>query len=346
MNGVIDLEDSRRLGVYLEDRISEFKSLRKISKFAGGQSNPTFLLEADSGKYVLRRQPPGKILKSAHAVDREYRVMAALSETDVPVPRVYHLCDDISVNESMFYIMEYIEGRVLSDPTLPEFDICSRNALYRDMCRVLALIHKVDLATVGLANFGRTTSYYKRQISRWTKQYRATQTEHIDEIEELINWLDRFMPMDDGWATLVHGDYRLENMIIHPTEPRIIAVLDWELSTLGHPFSDLAYQCMILRMPARSHGVSGLDGINRSSMGIPDEEEYITAYCRYMNLKSIPDWRFYLVFSFFRLAAICQGVKKRALDGNASNDTPLDVGEMVRPLAQSAIRVIENQSTN
>jgi aminoglycoside phosphotransferase (APT) family kinase protein len=339
MNETTDLLNNEKLERYLQKRIPHFKTLKKASKFSSGQSNPTFLLEADNGKYVLRRQPSGKLLKSAHAVDREYRVISALSESGVPVPKVYFLCEDKNVIGTMFYLMEYIEGRIFSDPVIPMVEIADRTAIYDNMIQVLAQLHSVDIHKLDLGDFGSQGSYCERQMSRWIKQYRATQTETIDEIENLINWLGDYIPADDGQVTLVHGDYRLENMIFHPINSRVIALLDWELSTLGHPFCELAYQCMILRMPP-GPDINGLKGVNRKALGIPEEEEYISNYCHHMKINNITHWKFYLRFNFFRLASICQGVKKRGLDGNASNKTAFSLGEMVRPLAQAATEII------
>ena len=327
--------DAGRLAAYLEDHIDGFEGPLTAEKFSGGQSNPTFRLRAKSGDYVLRRKPPGQLLKSAHAVDREFRVMAALKTTDVPVPRVYHLCADDTVIGSMFYVMEFIEGRTLWDPALPDCGKAERTAMYGEMNRVLAALHSVDIEAVGLTDFGKPGSYFERQVGRWTKQYRASETEALADMDALIDWLPASMPADDGRVAIVHGDYRLDNMLFHPTEPHVLAVVDWELSTLGHPFADLAYQCMQWRM-TREGGIGGLAGLDRKALGIPTEEEYVAEYCQRMGIDSIPNWNFYLVFSIFRLAAILQGVKKRAIDGNASSDKAARMGELVVPLAAMA----------
>lgn len=339
MNGNQQLLDAARLGRYLEQHIDGFKGPVEAEKFAGGQSNPTFLLTAASGKYVLRRKPPGELLKSAHAVDREFRVISALAGTDVPVAQAYHLCTDDSVIGSWFYVMSFVEGRIFWDPALPEFDNAGRKALYDEMNRVLAAIHAVDLKAQGLEDFGRPGNFYARQVDRWTKQYHASQTEEIEAMDELIDWLPRHMPADDGRVSLIHGDYRLDNLIFHPTEPRILAVVDWELSTLGHPISDLAYQCMQWRLP-HSAVVRGLGGLDRKALGIPSEEDYVASYLKRMNWGALTDWNFYLAFSFFRLAAIVQGVRKRSLDGQASSDKAMEVGALARPLAELGRAVI------
>lgn len=335
--------DTERLQPYLERNLPEFSGTLTAEKFAGGQSNPTFRLSAGGRHYVLRRKPPGELLASAHAVDREFRVISALGETDVPVPRAYLLCEDESVIGSMFYIMEFLEGRVFWDPTLPEItDNAERAAMYDEMNRVLAALHSVDVDAVGLSDFGRPGNYYARQISRWTKQYRASETEHSEAMEALIAWLPENMPADDGAVSLVHGDYRLDNVMFHPSEPRIIAVLDWELSTLGHPLADLAYQVMAWQLPGDA-GLRGLQGVDRQSLGLPDDGEYIDAYCRRTGREGIDHWNFYLVFCFFRLAAILQGVKKRALMGNASSPEAEAKGALVEPLARFGVDLIHQR---
>jgi aminoglycoside phosphotransferase (APT) family kinase protein len=327
---------------WLEQHVDGFAGPATLEKFKGGQSNPTFKLVAASGDYVLRRQPPGKLLKSAHAVDREYRVRQALAGTAVPVPRVYSLCEDSDVIGSMFYVMQFARGRIFWKAALPELDSrAQRAAVYDEMNRVLAALHNVDPAAVGLENFGKPGNYFARQLTRWTGQYRASELRSIPAMEELIAWLDQNQPTDDGRMALVHGDYRLDNLVFHPTEPRIIAVLDWELSTLGHPFADLAYQCMQLRMPAQQAAPPGLAGLDRDRLGIPSEPEYVARYCHRTGIDGIDHWTFYLAFSFFRLAAIIQGVAKRAVDGNASNARAAELGQWVEPLARMAMEIVD-----
>ena len=320
--------------------LRDSRDRQKIEKFADGQSNPTFKVTAASGEYVLRRQPPGELLKSAHAVDREYRVLAALAKTDVPVAKVFHLCEDRDVIGSMFYIMEYCAGRIFWDAPIPEVGKEERGAIYDEMNRVLALLHSVDIEKAGLVDFGKPGNYFERQYDRWSGQYRASEMRHIDAMETLINWLGNNMPADDGRVSLVHGDYRLDNMIFHAERPKVIAVLDWELSTLGHPFADVGYLCMQLRMPDRAGGISGLRGRNLAELGIPSEEQYVAAYCRRMGIDSIENFGFYVAFSFFRLAAIVQGVAKRAADGNASNKNAAEMGAFVEPMAELALEAI------
>jgi aminoglycoside phosphotransferase (APT) family kinase protein len=332
--------NTTKLQGYLEDNVPGFSGQVTAEKFAGGQSNPTFRLSAGEQQYVLRRKPPGELLKSAHAVDREYRVISALADTDVPVPQSYCLCEDEEIIGSMFYVMEYKEGRVFWDPTLPEVaDNDERTAIYDEMNRVLAALHNVDVDSVGLGDFGRPGNYFERQVSRWTKQYRASETEYSQSMETLIEWLPANMPADDGSVSLVHGDYRLDNIMFHPTEPKIIAVLDWELSTLGHPLADLSYQVMAWMMP-RDGGISGLSGVDRSTLGLPSDEQYIADYCRRTGRASIDNWNFYLVFCFFRLAAILQGIKKRAEIGTASSAEAASRGAMVEPLAHAGVSLI------
>jgi len=338
----VDTLDEQKLAQYLEQHVAEFKGPLTAKKFAGGQSNPTFQIDSASGRYVLRRKPPGKLLPSAHAVDREFMAMTALKDTEVPVARAIHLCEDDSVIGSMFYIMEFIDGRIFWNAALPEVDKAERTAIYQEMNRVLAAMHSVDIKKAGLENFGKPGNFYERQIGRWTKQYKAAQTGDEPAMEALMEWLPNNIPSDDGLTSLAHGDFRLDNMIFHPTEPKILAVVDWELSTLGHPFADLAYQCMQWYFPA-SGQLPGLAGLDRDALGIPTEEEYVKTYCERMGLKEIPNWNFYLAFSFFRLASICQGVKKRAIDGNASNKKADAVSALVTPLAVMGLQKAQQQ---
>jgi len=334
--------DLSKLQGYLEDNIPGFSGELSAEKFAGGQSNPTFKLSAGGENYVLRRKPPGELLKSAHAVDREYRVITALADTDVPVAKTYCLCEDEDIIGSMFYVMECLEGRVFWDATVPEVSSNEeRSAIYDDMNRVLAALHNVDVDAVGLSDFGRPGNYFERQVSRWTKQYRASETEHSVAMEKLIEWLPANMPADDGVVSLVHGDYRLDNVMFHPTEPRIIGVLDWELSTTGHPLADLSYQCMAWALPRTDTGMSGLGGVDRQALGLPSDEEYVAAYCKRTGRDNIENWNFYMVFCFFRLAAILQGVKKRALIGTASSAEAHAKAAAVEPLAEAGAALID-----
>jgi len=331
------------LNPYLEAHIDGFKNLQSADKFEGGQSNPTFLLSADSGQYVLRRQPPGELLKSAHAVDREYRVIDALKNSDVPVARADHLCEDRDIIGSMFYVMSYEKGRIFWDPALPDLDNQQRTGIYNEMSRILAALHDVDIEAVGLSDYGRPGNYFERQIGRWTKQYKASETETIPAMDELMDWLSVNLPKDDGKVSLNHGDYRMDNIIFHSTGTNALALLDWELSTLGHPYADLAYQCMQLRV-GRDAVIAGLGDMDRNAFGIPTEAEYVAHYCERRGLSNIPNWTFYLAFSFFRLAAILQGVLKRAIDGNASSQKAFEYGALAPKLAEMAVQLIEQDA--
>ena len=325
--------DLSKLSDWMKKNVCDFSGPLSAEKFAGGQSNPTFKLSAGDRKFVLRRKPPGQLLASAHAVDREFRVIAALQDTDVPVPGAVALCKEDEIIGSMFYLMEYLEGRVFWDPVLHELTNDERSAVYDDMNRVLAAMHSINVADVGLGDYGRPGNYFERQVGRWTKQYRASETQTVPAMEELMAWLPENMPAEDDRVALVHGDYRLDNVMFHPTEPKIIAVLDWELSTLGNPIADLAYQVMAWQLP-RDAGITGLAGIDRKPLAIPEDNSYVTSYCERTGRDEIKHWNFYLAFCFFRLAAIVQGVKKRALDGTASSAEAESRGNLVQPLAE------------
>ncbi|WP_439155143.1 phosphotransferase [Yoonia sp.] len=329
------------LDSYLSGAIGEFAHLRTVTKFGTGQSNPTYKLEADSGTYVLRSKPPGKLLPSAHAVDREYRVMQALANTGVPVPQVLHLAHGAaSPNGRAFFVMRYLPGRIFWDPALPELAADERAAIYDVMNAALAALHDVDVAAVGLADYGKPGNYFARQLDRWHLQYLASVSTPDPAMVAIIDWLGGQMPADDGQVALVHGDWRLDNMIFLPDAPQIAGVLDWELSTLGHPMADLAYQCMQWRLPNQGD-MRGLGGVDRAILGLPTEAEYIAAYARRRGLDTVEDWPFYLVFAFFRLAAILAGVASRAAAGNASNpDMARKYGAAVPVLAGLAIGVI------
>lgn len=332
--------DVARLARYLEDHVPGFEGPVEAEKFAGGQSNPTFLLTARSGRYVLRRQPPGELLKSAHAVDREYRILTALSGTAVPVAHPYHLCVDRDVIGSLFYVMSFEDGRIFWNPALPDVPKQDRAACYDSVLQTMAALHDIDVDAFGLSDYGRAGNYFERQIGVWTKQYRAAETERLDAMETLIDWLPNACPADAGRPTLVHGDFRLDNVMFERDSYRVKAVLDWELSTLGNPLADLAYFCMCLRLPSDGH-IPGLAGQDRDALGVPQEAQIVARYCALRGIEPIRDWHFYLAFSFFRLAAIVQGVKSRALKGNASSAAALRVGAMAGPLAEAAVRVID-----
>ncbi|MBE1291365.1 MAG: phosphotransferase [Rhodobacteraceae bacterium] len=310
--------DTAAVARWLADNLDGFEGPIEATKFDVGQSNPTFRLDSPSGQYVLRRKPPGVLLKSAHAVDREFRVQKALAGTDVPVAQMHLLCEDDDVIGSAFYVMDFIEGRNFDDPRLPELTNDQRAQVIDEMGRVLAAIHSVDINAVGLSDYGPDGNYFERQVGRWTKQYRASETETIPQMDQLIDWLTANIPTDDGKRTLVHGDYRIDNMLFAKARPEVVAVLDWELSTIGHPYADLAAVIMQWQMPPGNEG-RGLAGVDRAALGLPTDEDFIAAYCKRMGLPGIEKFGFYLAFCFFRMGAIIQGVKKRALDGNASD---------------------------
>jgi aminoglycoside phosphotransferase (APT) family kinase protein len=332
--------DVPRLADWLGRTVGPLDGQLKVSKFKGGQSNPTYLLEAGGQSFVLRRKPPGKLLPSAHAVDREYRVMKALAATDVPVARMHALCEDESVIGTMFYVMEYVDGRVLWDPKLPDMTPAGRGLHHDELNRVIAALHCVDPVAVGLGDFGKTGEYIARQVARWTKQYQASETEKIEPMDNLIAWLPANIPAGDE-TRIVHGDYRIDNVIFDPVEPRIRAVIDWELCTLGHPLADFANHCMAWRIPPGMF--RGLGGLDLASLGIPTEREYVAAYCRRTGREGIDarDWEYYMVYNMFRLAAIAQGVLARAVQGNASSAEALQTGRVVRPLAELAWGQVE-----
>ena len=324
--------DPAALERYMREHVAGFAGPLGVKQFRGGQSNPTYYLTAAGREYVLRRKPPGKLLPSAHAVDREYRVITALGGIGFPVPRTYALCEDAGVIGTVFYIMDCVHGRVITDPAIPGLTPSARSAMYDSLSHVLARLHTVDWQALGLADFGKPGNYFARQIHRWTEQYRASETEKIDAMERLIAWMPEHVPSGDE-TTLVHGDFRLGNVVIHPSEPRVAAVLDWELSTLGHPLADLAYNCLPYRFTREWEGLADK---NLRELGIPTEEEYVAAYCRRTGRAGIPDWNFCLAFAMFRLAAIAQGIMGRAIAGTANDPNARERGARARPLAESA----------
>jgi aminoglycoside phosphotransferase (APT) family kinase protein len=342
MEGTAEVRDVHRFDAtalerYLRERIDGFTGPLTIRQFRGGQSNPTHYLAAGGREYVLRRKPPGKLLPSAHAVDREYRVLAALAaHTDVPVPKPYVLCEDESIIGTIFYVMDCVHGRIFRDANLPGATRGERGAIYDSMNAVLARLHTVDWRKVGLAEFGRPGNYYARQIHRWSQQYRASETEKIEAMERLIEWLPNNIPADDH-TTLVHGDYRPGNFIVHPSEPRVAAVLDWELCTLGHPLADLGYNCLPYRMSKEWEGLRDKD---LTALGIPTEAAYVAAYCKRTGRDAIVDWDFYIAFAMFRLSAIAQGIMGRAIAGTANDPNARERGNRARPLAESAWAIL------
>jgi len=334
-------DDCSELDAWASTHVAGYKGPSRAIKYDDGQSNPTFRIETPDRLYVLRRKPLGKLLKSAHAVDREFRVLRALRAANFPAPHALALCEDDSVAGAMFYLMEHVDGRILWDPGLAGMTPPERTAIYDSMNAGLAALHAIDIAAAGLADFGRPGTYFARQLQRWTEQYRASETVNLPDVDRLIAWLAEHTPADDGRVALVHGDWRIDNMIFDRGSARLLAVLDWELSTLGHPFADLAYQCMQWRFPNAGE-FRGLGGLDRAALGLPSEAEYVASYCRRRGLDGVPDWTFLIAFSFFRIAAICQGVYKRALDGNASNpERGRKMGAAVPMMAKLAIETIE-----
>ena len=333
------------LGEYLEAEVPGFKGFAAISKFATGQSNPTYRVDAASGVYVLRAKPPGPLLKSAHLVEREFRAMRALAGTDVPVPEALHLAEDgASPIGRAFFVMRFLEGRIFWNPALPELPHDLRLSVYGAMAETLAALHSVDVEAAGLADFGKSGNYFSRQTERWSDQYRASALIPNPDMERVMGWLSDNMPPDDGQTALVHGDYRLDNIVFAPDEPRAIGLLDWELSTLGHPIADLAYQCMQWRLP-HDGAMPGLGGLDRPAIGIPSEAEYVEEYCRRRGIGGVGNWPFCLAFSFFRLAAILEGVVRRAHDGNASNpETGRKYAAAIPVLARMASEIAEESA--
>ena len=321
--------DEAALARYLAGKLPGFEHGCTVRQFQGGQSNPTYHVQTDAGAYVLRRKPAGPVLPSAHAVDREYRILKALASASVPVPQVRLLCDDPSVIGTIFFVMDHVDGRVYPDRSIPGVDPAHRRAVYADLARVLALLHQIDPAAVGLADYGKHGGYVARQLARWTTQYQAARLDPESAMDDLIAWLQAHPAVADE-TTIAHGDYRLGNLLLHPTEPRIVGVLDWELSTLGHPLADVAYCAMPWYLPPDLQGLAGLD-----IPGLPTEAEFVADYCRYSGRQSLPDFGFFVAFSLFRWAAIAAGVYRRALDGTAADAGGHAAGEKFRALAQA-----------
>ncbi|WP_290981347.1 phosphotransferase family protein [Ferrovibrio sp.] len=330
--------DEGALEVWLKANVEDYQGPLEVQQFKGGQSNPTFKLITPNRKYVLRRKPPGKLLPSAHAVDREYRVIKALGQTDVPVAKAYGLCEDDSIIGTAFYVMDCVEGRIFWDQRLPDLNRDERGQIFDAMNRTIAALHKVDYAAVGLGDFGKPGDYFARQIARWSKQYKASETEHIPAMEKLIEWLPQNIPSGDE-VSVVHGDYRMDNMIFHPTEPRVVAVLDWELSTLGHPLGDFSYHLMSWRLAPEVF--RGIQGIDFAALGIPDEAEYCRLYCQRTGRDGIPHLEFYMAYNMFRIAGILQGIMGRVKDGTAASEHAVESGKRAKPIAEIAWSVVE-----
>jgi aminoglycoside phosphotransferase (APT) family kinase protein len=333
--------DAAALDAYLTRHVADYRGPLTVEHLAGGQSNPTFRLNARGRRYVLRKKPSGPILPSAHAVDREHRVISALYGSSVPVPKPICYCDDARVIGTAFYVMDFVEGRIFRDPSLPGLTNAERGAMWDDFNRVIAALHTVNWNAIGLSDFGRPGNYFERQIGRWTKQYRASETASIPAMDRLIDWLPGNIPPGDESA-IVHGDLRIDNMIYHPTEPRIVAMLDWELSTIGHPLADLSYHAITWHLTqAQFRGMAEHD---LAALGIPSEHDYVRAYCRRVGREPIDTahWRFALAFSMFRLAAILQGITRRALDGTAASADAIETGKRAALIADAAWQQVES----
>jgi aminoglycoside phosphotransferase (APT) family kinase protein len=335
----VNTDEQHRLADWLRAHVADFRGGLRVQALAGGQSNPTYGIEAGDHRWVLRRKPPGVLLASAHAVDREYRVMAALAGTGVPVPRMHALCEDPAVIGSTFVVMDRVDGRVFADPALPGCAPAERAAVYAAAAQALAQVHRVDVAAVGLSGHGRPQRYFSRQIERWTRQYRASQTEPLPAMEHLIDWLPAHLPpdLDDAPGTLVHGDFRLDNLIFHPTAPRVLAVIDWELSTLGHPLADLAYHLMAWRVTPDDF--RGLKGHDLAALGIPDEATQRASYLAAGGCAPGAHGDYAMVFNMFRMAAILQGILARALQGNAAAADARETGARARRMAEAGWRL-------
>jgi aminoglycoside phosphotransferase (APT) family kinase protein len=335
--------DINALAVWLDGNLDGFKGPLSVEMFKGGQSNPTYKLMTPTRNYVMRAKPGpiAKLLPSAHAIEREFKVMRGLAGTDVPVPRMYGLCEDESVIGRAFYVMEFMQGRVLWNQSLPDMSKAERGAIYDEMNRVIAALHSVKFAAHGLADYGRPGNYFERQIGRWSKQYVASMTQPIPEMDRLMEWLPAHIPVsarDEKLTSIVHGDYRLDNLMFHAIEPRAVAVLDWELSTIGHPFADFSCHCLSWHIPPDLF--RGIGGLDHQSLGIPGENEYIRRYCERTGLATpealAADWNFYLAYNLFRYAAIAQGIAKRVEEGTASSEQAVASGRRAQPMAEMA----------
>ncbi|MCW5829791.1 MAG: phosphotransferase family protein [Deltaproteobacteria bacterium] len=353
---LVDVRESQRfdadsLDRYMAAHVDGYHGPLKVQQFEGGQSNPTFAALTPGRNYVIRKKPPGKLEKSAHAVEREYRIITALQSSGVPVPRTFALCEDNSVIGTPFFVMEAVQGRIFRNPAMPEVAAPEeRREMYSDMVRVLARLHRIDWNAAGLADYGKPANYMGRQVALWKDQYTRTKTHDIESMDRLMAWFPDHLPKDD-WTTIMHGDYRLDNVVFHPVEPKIVAVLDWELSTLGHPLVDLTANTMLYYVPnnpmaGKMGGQSGLMGVKFAELGIPTEAEYIGLYAWEMGLEAIPDYRYFMAFGMFRGAAIIQGIVRRHLDGNASSSRAAMFGPAVRLLADLAYRQVADRIGN
>lgn len=328
--------DEAALGAWMQANVAGFAGPLQVEQFRGGQSNPTYKLVTPARSYVLRRKPPGQLLKGAHAVEREARVLTALHGAGFPVARVHGLCTDDAVIGTWFYVMDMVEGRIFWDATVPGVSNAERAAIFDAMNATIAQLHGLDPAAIGLADYGRPGNYFARQVARWSRQYFEDEAAGRNaDMDAVIAWLEAEMPADDGASSVIHGDFRIDNMIFHPTEPRVLAVLDWELSTLGHPLADFAYNAMMYHMPA--HIVAGLGGADIAALGIPTEAQYVAAYCQRTGREGMPDYRYYIAFNFFRLAAIFHGIKGRVIRGTAASAQARERAQAFPELARLAL---------
>ena len=325
--------DEAKLANYLQDYLPGANQGITVKQFQGGQSNPTFLLDIAGKRYVLRKKPPGKLLPSAHMVEREFQVINALGKTDVPVPTARLLCEDPEIIGTAFYVMDYVEGRVYSQPLLAEVAQEERMPIYQSMIDTMARMHNADWKAIGLEGYGKPDNYIARQVKRWGGQFEASRTHDMPAMDALMKWLPENIPADES-TTIAHGDFRIGNLMLHPTESKVVSILDWELATLGHPLSDLAYCCLPYHMPVNVDGAKGMVGADLKSLGLPEEQQLLDWYCEYTGRSGVPNWNYYIAFSLFRLAAIVQGVYHRALQGNASNADALEVGKRASLLAE------------
>lgn len=334
--------DLLRLEAHLKERIGNFSGPLRLERFSGGQSNPTYKLVTPTAHYVMRCKPgpASKLLPSAHAIEREYRVQAALAGSEVPVPRMHCLCDDESVIGCAFYVMDFVEGRIFWDQALPGLSRAERSAMYDEMNRVISALHRIDYLALGLADYGKPGNYFVRNIDRWTRQYRASELEKNEAMERLIGWLPKSIPQEAHPPTaLVHGDFRLDNLIFHPTQPRVIAVIDWELSTLGHPLADFGYHAGSWCVPHELF--RGIGGLDLQALGIPEEEEYWARYAQRTGIQVVGSRSFYLAYGLFRSAAILQGIAKRVRDGLASSERAAEVAQVAGPIAELGWRIAQ-----
>jgi len=332
--------DGGRLEDFLKEHVAGFRGPLQIEQFKGGQSNPTYRISAGGRRYALRKKPPGKLLPSAHAVDREYKVIKALHGVGFPVARPHALCEDESVIGTAFYVMDCVEGRVLWDQALPGMAPGERRAIWEELNRVIALLHGIDYKAVGLEDFGKAGSYIERQVGRWSKQYLASETVKIEAMDRLIAWLPQNVPAA-AETTIVHGDYRLDNTVFHPTEPRILAVLDWELSTLGDPLADFSYHCMSWHIPPGKF--RGIEGLPLAELGIPTEREHVDMYFRRSGRRPVEPsvWDYYMAYNLFRIAAILQGIAKRVLEGTAASEHAREAGSRAPLMAELGWKQVE-----